>query len=152
MGGIMLRWLTLTAAIVAAAYLLDGIRIGSFFSALFAAALLGILNAILRPIALILTLPINVLTLGLFTFVINALMLKMASGVIPGFDVHGFWTAIFGAFLISIISWLLNSFISDKGSVAYINVRHGQGRRRLDDWSDDNKTIDLEDKGDDRWE
>ena len=152
MGGIMLRWLTLTVAIVAAAYLLDGIRIGSFFSALFAAALLGILNAILRPIALILTLPINVLTLGLFTFVINALMLKMASGVIPGFDVHGFWTAIFGAFLISIISWLLNSFISNKGSVAYINVRHGQGRRRLDDWSDDNKTIDLEDKGDDRWE
>ena len=152
MGGIILRWLTLTAAIIAAAYLLDGIRIGSFFSAFFAAALLGILNAILRPIALILTLPINVLTLGLFTFVINALMLKMASGVIPGFDVHGFWTAIFGAFIISIISWLLNSFISDRGSVTYINVGHGQNNRRLDDWHDNNDTIDLEDKGDDRWE
>ena len=155
MGGIIFRWLTLTAAIIAAAYLLDGIRIGSFFSAFFAAALLGILNAILRPIALVLTLPINVLTLGLFTFVINALMLKMASGVIPGFDVHGFWTAIFGALLISIISWLLNSFISDKGSVTYINVRHGRDKdnKRLDDWRDDNDdTIDLEDKGDDRWE
>ena len=82
-------------------------------------------------------------------------MLKMASGVIPGFDVHGFWTAIFGALLISIISWLLNSFISDKGSVTYINVRHGRDKdnKRLDDWRDDNDdTIDLEDKGDDRWE
>ena len=152
MGGIILRWLTLTAAIIAAAYLLDGIRIGSFFSAFFAAALLGILNAILRPIALVITLPINVLTLGLFTFVINALMLKMASGVIPGFDVHGFWTAIFGAFFISIISWLLNSFISDKGSVTYFKVRHEQGSRRLDDWRNDGETIDLEDKGNDRWE
>ena len=153
MGGIILRWLTLTAAIIAAAYLLDGIRIGSFFSAFFAAVLLGILNAILRPIALVLTLPINVLTLGLFTFVINALMLKMASGVIPGFDVHGFWTAILGSLIISIISWLLNSFISDKGSVTYINVRQGKDNRRLDDWHDNtDDTIDLEDKGDDRWE
>lgn len=153
MGGIILRWMTLTAAIIATAYLLEGIRVGSFFSAFFAAALLGILNAILRPIALVLTLPINVLTLGMFTFVINALMLKMASGVIPGFDVHGFWTAIFGSLLISIISWLLNSFISDKGSVTYINIRHGQDKRRLDDWRNNNdNTIDLEDKGDDRWE
>ena len=152
MGGIILRWLTLTAAIIAAAYLLDGIRIGSFFSAFFAAALLGILNAILRPIALVITLPINVLTLGLFTFVINALLLKMASGVIPGFDVHGFWTAIFGAFFISIISWLLNSFISDRGSVTYFKVRPEQGNRRLDDWRNDGETIDLEDKGNDRWE
>ena len=112
MPGILIRWLTTTAAIVATAYLLDNIQVSGFFSALFAAAMLGILNAFFRPIALLLTLPINILSLGLFTFVINALMLKMASGVIPGFSVYGFWTAIFGSFLISVISWLLNSFIS----------------------------------------
>lgn len=152
MNGILLRWLTLTAAIIAAAYLLDGIRISSFFSAVFAAALLGILNAFFRPIALLLTLPINVLSLGLFTFVINALMLKMASGVIPGFDVYGFWTAVLGSLLISIISWLLNSFISDQGSVAYINVPRGHDKRKRVDRHDNDDTIDLEHKGDDRWE
>ena len=152
MNGIVFRWLALTASIIAAAYLLDGIHISGFFAALFAAAILGILNAVLRPIALVITLPINVLTLGLFTFVINALMLKMASGVIPGFDVHGFWTAVFGSLIISIISWLLNSFISDQGSVKYMNVRHEREFRRIGKKHGDNDTIDLENKGDDRWE
>ena len=82
MRGIALRWLTLTGAILLASYLLDGIHVSGFMSAVGAAAILGILNAFFRPIALILTLPINILTLGLFTFVINAVMLKMASGVI----------------------------------------------------------------------
>jgi putative membrane protein len=152
MTGILLRWLTLTVAIIAASYLLDGIQISGFFAAFLAAAILGILNAILRPIALLLTLPINVLTLGLFTFVINALMLKLASGVIPGFNVYGFWTAVFGSLIISIISWLLNSFISDQGSVSYIDVRHRQHYRRTVEKHDSEDTIDLENKGDDRWE
>jgi len=148
MPGILIRWLTTTAAIVATAYLLDGIRVSGFFSAVFAAAVLGILNAVLRPIALLLTLPINILSLGLFTFIINALMLKMASGIIPGFGVYGFWTAIFGSLLISIISWLLNSFISEQGTVASINRK--QGRNTAMGEQDD--TIDLEHKGNNRWE
>ncbi|MDJ0781329.1 MAG: phage holin family protein [Desulfosarcinaceae bacterium] len=129
MRGITLRWLTLTGAILLAAYLFDGIRVSGFFSAVLAAGLLGILNAFFRPIALILTLPINILSLGLFTFVINALMLKMASGVIAGFDVYGFWTAVFGSLFISIISWALNTFISDKGRVDVIDLRHRGGNR-----------------------
>ena len=149
MPGILIRWLTTTAAIVATAYLLDGIQISGFFSAVFAAAMLGFLNAFLRPIALLLTLPINILSLGLFTFIINALMLKMASGVIPGFEVHGFWNAIFGSFLISIISWLLNTFISEKGSVSSINLKQGGSDDRTKEQDD---TIDLEHKGDNRWE
>jgi putative membrane protein len=128
MRGIALRWLTLTGAILMASYMLDGIRVSGFFSALGAAAILGILNAFFRPIALILTLPINILTLGLFTFVINAVMLKMASGVITGFQVHGFWTAIFGALIVSLVSWALNSFISEKGHVEYINLRRRGNR------------------------
>ena len=148
MPGILIRWLTTTAAIVATAYLLDGIRVSGFLSAVFAGAALGILNAFFRPIALLLTLPINILSLGLFTFIINALMLKMASGVIPGFDVYGFWTAIFGSLLISVISWLLNSFISEQGTVTSINIQHGRQTKM----GDPDDTIDLEHKGDNRWE
>jgi len=148
MPGILIRWLTTTAAIVATAYLLDGIQVSGFFPAVFAAAVLGILNAFFRPIALLLTLPINILSLGLFTFIINALMLKMASGLIPGFDVYGFWTAIFGSFLISVISWLLNSFISEQGTVTSINVKRGRNAAM----GDQDDTIDLEHKGDNRWE
>ena len=148
MPGILIRWLTTTGAIVATSYLLDGIHVSGFFPAVFAAAMLGILNAFFRPIALLLTLPINILSLGLFTFIINALMLKLASGVIPGFDVYGFWTAIFGSLLISLISWLLNSFISEQGRFSSINIKQGPGARIKE--QDD--TIDLEHKGDNRWE
>jgi len=148
MPGILIRWMTTTAAIVATAYLLDGIQVSGFFSAIFAGAMLGILNAFFRPIALLLTLPINILSLGLFTFIINALMLKMASGLIPGFEVYGFWTAITGSLLISVISWLLNTFISEQGSVSTINQKQGPDTRiRAND-----DTIDLEHKGDNRWE
>lgn len=148
MAGILIRWLTTTAAIVATAYLLVGIQVSGFFSAVFAAAVLGIFNAVLRPIALLLTLPINILSLGLFTFIINALMLKMASGIIPGFVVYGFWNAVFGSLLISLISWLLNSFIGEKGTLTSIHVQRERAtaKERQDD------TIDLEHKGDNRWE
>lgn len=149
MKGLLIRWLTTTAAIVATSYLLDGIQVGGFLSALFAAALLGILNAFFRPIALLLTLPINLLSLGLFTFIINALMLKMASGVIPGFNVYGFWPAVFGSLLISLISWLLNSFISKQATVtSSIHIQRGPRAKKRTP----NDTIDLEHKGDNRWE
>jgi putative membrane protein len=124
MKGLFLRWLILTVAIIATAYLVGGIQVNGFFSAFFAAAILGILNAFFRPLLLLLTLPLNVLTLGLFTFVINAIMLLMASGVIPGFEVHGFWSAVFGSLLISIISWFLTSFIGNRGTVDYIDLKH----------------------------
>ena len=131
MKGIFVRWLILTGAIIIASYLLDGIRVSGFFPAFFAAAILGILNAFLRPIVIILTLPINILSLGLFTFLINVFMLKMASGVIPGFDVFGFWSAVFGSLLISSVSWVLSSFVNAQGTVQYIDLKY---------------------KGDNRWE
>lgn len=134
MVGLFIRWLILTVAIIFAAYLLDGIHMRNFFSAFLAAAALGILNALFRPILIILTLPINILSLGLFTFVINALLLKMASGIISGFDVHGFWTAVFGSLIISLVSWLLTSFINERGHVEYVDY------------------IDMKKKDGDRWE
>jgi putative membrane protein len=121
--GILIRWLILTIAILITAYLIDGIQVAGFFSALFAAAILGLLNAFFRPILLILTLPINILSLGLFTFIINAMLLKMVSGLISGFNVYGFWPAVFGSLFVSLVSWLLTSFIDKRGKVEYIDLR-----------------------------
>jgi len=129
MKGIFIRWLILTAAIMVASYVIDGIQVKSFFTALFAAAILGILNAFFRPILIILTLPINILSLGLFTFIINAMLLKMASGVISGFEVYGFWSAIFGSLLISLVSWALSSFINEQGRMEYIDLKKKDGDR-----------------------
>ncbi len=148
MSGILIRWLTATGAIILTAYLLSGIHVEGFLTAFLAAAMLGILNALFRPIALLITLPINVLTLGFFTFVINALMLKMASGVISGFDVHGFGSAIVGSLMISAISWLLNSFIDKHGTWRYINL--GPKTDSVD--TAQNHTIDLKRKNGDHWE
>ncbi len=133
MKGILIRWFILTLAILLSAYVIDGIIVTGFFPALLAAAVLGILNAFFRPILLILTLPVNILTFGFFTFVINALLLKMASGVITGFDIRGFWAAVLGALVISVVSWLLNSFVSGQGRVGPSEVidlkRRGDGGR-----------------------
>jgi putative membrane protein len=123
MHGFFIRWLILTASIIITSYVMDGIYVRSFFSAFFAAAALGILNAVFRPIFIVLTLPITVLTLGLFLFAVNAIMLMMASGLISGFEVRGFWSAVFGSLLISLISWFLTSFISEKGSIQYIDLK-----------------------------
>lgn len=123
MSGLLFRWSILTLSIVAAAYLIEGIQVSSFFTALFAAALLGILNALFRPILILLTLPINILSLGLFTFVINALLLLMVSGVIGGFSVSGFWPALLGSVIISLVSWVLTALVSDKGKVEVITLK-----------------------------
>jgi putative membrane protein len=115
MKGLIVRWLILTIAILSAAYFIQGVHISSFAAAFFAAALLGVLNALFRPVLILLTLPINILTLGLFTFVINALLLKITAALIPGFELQGFWPAILGALVISIVNWLLHILIADSG-------------------------------------
>ena len=141
MAHLLVRWLTLTAAILVSAYLIDGIRVAGFFSALCAAALLGIFNAVLRPIFLLLTLPVNLLSLGLFTFVINAVLLKLVSGLIRGFDVHGFWPALTGALVISLVSWLLG-----------VAMRGRHAPQPPPKRPDENGVVDLQDKGNNRWE
>jgi putative membrane protein len=129
MASILIRWFVLTGSITVASYLLQGIRINDPFSAVLAAAVLGLLNVFIRPVLILLTLPINILSLGLVTFLINALMLKMVSFVIPGFEVHGFWTAVGGSLIISVVSWLLNRFLRDVGSRKkpdYIDMNRGE--------------------------
>lgn len=130
MKGLFIRWLILTLSILAAAYLFEGIEVTSIASAIFAAAVLGILNAFFRPLLILLTLPINLLTLGLFTFVVNALMLMLTSSIISGFHVQGFWSAVFGSLVISLVSWLLTSVVNDEGRIEVIELR----RRGKDRW------------------
>lgn len=122
MHGFLIRWLILTTSIIITSYLMDGIYVKGFFSAFFAAAFLGILNAFFRPVLFILTLPITIVTLGFFTFVLNAIMLLMVSGLVSGFGVKGFWSAVFGSLLISLVSWFLTSFISERGKIQYIDL------------------------------
>ncbi len=136
MKGLVVRWLILTVAIILASYLIDGIRVSGFLCAFFTAAVLGILNVFFRPILIVLTLPINILSLGLFTFVINALLLMMASGVISGFEVRGFWSAVFGSLIISIVNWILSSFVNDQGRIERVKYDY----------------LDLEKGDDDTWE
>ncbi len=105
---ILLKWLINALALLITAYFVKGIQVTGASSLILAAALLGILNAFIRPILIILTLPINIITLGLFTLIINGAMLWFVSLIIKGFVIHGFWPAIIGALIISLVSWLFN--------------------------------------------
>ena len=111
MGSLLLRWLLSALALLAVAYLYPGVRVDSFFAAAVAALALGFANAILRPILVVLTLPVTIVTLGLFLFVINALLFWLVAELVQGFTVTGFWAALIGSVLYSVItlvtSWLL---------------------------------------------
>jgi len=109
----IVRWVVNALAVMLAAYLVPGVSVRDFWSALIAAIVIGLVNAIVRPLAIILTLPINIITLGLFTLVINALMFWLASSIVPGFKVDGFWPAFGGALVFWAVSWLSNAFLKE---------------------------------------
>jgi len=108
---LLTRWLVIAVAILLASIILPGIRVESLTTAIIAAAILGIINTFLRPVLLILTLPLTILTLGIFTFVLNAFMLLLVAYFVPGFEIDGFFSAFLGALIISIVSWIANRFI-----------------------------------------
>lgn len=108
---LILLWLLNALALLAVAYLMPSIKVTSFASAMIAALVLGLVNAVLRPLLILLTLPVTLLTLGLFLFVLNGLMFWLAGSLIEGFVVGGFWPAMFGAILYSIFSSLLASLL-----------------------------------------
>jgi len=113
---IFLTWLISALALLISAWLIPGVYIAGFGSALLAALILGAINAVIRPILIILTLPINILTLGLFTFVINALMVALAAYILPGFSIANFWIAIIFSIILMIITSIMQSLIKEKGS------------------------------------
>ncbi|MGE0387526.1 MAG: phage holin family protein [Gammaproteobacteria bacterium] len=104
-------WLVNAVALLAVSYLMPSIRVDNFWSALVAALVLGLVNAVIRPLLVLLTLPVTVLTLGLFIFVINGLLFWMVGSFIVGFHVGGFWSGVFGAILYSLVSWLLSALV-----------------------------------------
>jgi putative membrane protein len=106
---LLTKWLLSAAALLLVAYLYQGVEVRSFTAALIAALVIGLLNAVVRPILVILTLPVTVLTLGLFLFVINALMFWAAASLLDGFEVRGFVAALIGSLIYSVIGMVIES-------------------------------------------
>ena len=121
--GFLLRVVANALAIFLAASIVPGIEIRGVLAALGAGLVLGLVNAVVRPILVLLTLPLTLVTLGLFLFVLNGLCLLLTSLLVKGFEVHGFWAAIFGALIVSVVSWLLTTFLSDRGRIVVITRR-----------------------------
>jgi putative membrane protein len=107
----LIGWLLNAIALLAVAYLLPSIHVASFGAALIAALVLGLVNTLIRPVLVVLTLPVTLLTLGLFLLVINGLLFWLVGNLLDGFSVGGFWPGVFGALLYSLISWLLGSLL-----------------------------------------
>ena len=138
MPGILIRWLITTLAIMMVPYLVSGVRLDSFGSALLAAAILGVLNAVVRPVLLLLTLPLTIVTLGLFILVINALMFQLAGALVSGLHVASFWSAFFASIIVSLVSWIMSFMVAGGGGETTvlvkrwdntIDMRRGKGGR-----------------------
>lgn len=127
--GLIFRWLLNALGLLLVSWMFDGIHVNGIGWALIAAFFLGILNAVIRPLLIILTLPITFLTMGLFILVVNALMLWLTGSLLAGFQVDGFWTAMGGAIILSLISMAANSFVADKGGIEVIDLRRGPSGR-----------------------
>jgi putative membrane protein len=125
MTGFLLRAAIVALGLWLATYLLPGLHFDSPGYLLAAALLLGIVNAIVRPVAVVLTLPLTLLTLGLFLLVVNAAMLGLVAALLSGFQISGFWTAVGGALIVSITGWIASGLIGNNGKLEVM------GRRRL---------------------
>lgn len=108
----LLKWLISAIALIAITKLVTGFHVDTFYSALIAALIIGLLNALIRPVLILLTLPVSIMTLGLFTFVINALLIWFTSSIVKGFSVDGFWPALMAALILwaisTVTSWALH--------------------------------------------
>ena len=124
MTAFVIRWLVTTIAVLVAAHLIPGIGYDGWGALLGASLLLGIINAFVRPVLLLLSLPFIIITMGLFIFVINALLLLLVSKIVPAFHVAGFWSAFFGAIIISLVSWILSSFFRGSDGKIHVITHH----------------------------
>ena len=111
---LLLVWLLNALSLLAVAYLIPSVRVESFYVALVTALLLAVVNTLIRPVLVLVTLPINILTLGLFTFVINALLFWFVASFVEGFRVGGFWSAFWGALAYSVISTLASGLLAPR--------------------------------------
>jgi len=125
----IIRWIITTLAVFAAAWLLPGISVDCTGTAVGAALLLGILNAFVRPVLLLLSVPLIIVTLGLFILVINALMLYWVPTFVPGFRVDSFGSAFWGAIIIGLISWILSAFFRGSDGRVHVLTHHTQPKQ-----------------------
>jgi putative membrane protein len=123
MAGFILRGLVAALGLWAASEMFDGIVINSAATLIMAGLLLGVVNAIVRPIAVVLSLPALLFTLGLFLLVINAAMVGLVALMLPGFHIGGFWTAVGASIVVSVVSWIASWFIGSRGRVEIIRTR-----------------------------
>lgn len=123
MTGFLVRALISALGLWLASELVSGIDVAGVGTLIAAALLLGVVNAIVRPVLFLLTLPITVITLGLFLFVLNAAMLGLVALLLPGFHIDGFWSAVLGAIIVSIVGWIASWFIGPKGRIEAVAVR-----------------------------
>ncbi len=121
----ILRLLFNALGLLLIAELIDGITVDNFYAAIIASIILGILNIVIKPILLILTLPITIVTLGLFSFVINGALFLFAASFIEGFSVNNFWYAILGSLLMSVVSTIGNRWINQESTKQKIEYREG---------------------------
>lgn len=108
---LLLVWLINALCLLAVAHLVPGVHVVNFTSALIAALVLGLINTFIKPVLSLLTLPVTILSLGLFSFVLNALMFGLAAYFLSGFNVDGFWAALFGALVFGLLSWIANAIL-----------------------------------------
>jgi len=120
----LIRWLVTTIAVFAAEKIIPGIHCHSAGALLGASLLLGIINAFVRPILLLLSIPFIIVTMGFFILVVNALMLMLVAQIIPSFSVDGFWSAFFGSIVISLVSWILSSFFRSSDGKFHTITHH----------------------------
>lgn len=124
MTAFLIRWLVTTIAVFAAEKILPGIHCNSAGALLGASLLLGIVNAFVRPILLLLSIPFIIVTMGFFILVVNALMLMLVAQIVPSFSVDGFWNAFFGSIVISLVSWILSSFFRTSDGKIHTITHH----------------------------
>jgi putative membrane protein len=110
---LLLVWILNAIALLAVAYLYPGVQVQDWKAAAIAALVLGLVNTLVKPVLVILTLPVTIVTLGLFLIVLNALLFWAVASIVPGFHVSGFWAAVLGAILYSVIGWLLSLLLPD---------------------------------------
>ena len=123
MRGFIARFAINLLLLALVARMFEGIQVDGVLSLIFAGIILGLLNAFLRPILILITLPLTILSIGIFIFVINALMLYITSAMVTGFSVDNFWTALGAALVYSALSLLSTMFLSDKGRIEAIHIR-----------------------------
>lgn len=139
MPGIIVRWIVTTIAVLVVPHIVSGVTVESATTAVLAGLILGILNALVRPVLIILTLPLTIVTLGIFILVINALMFQLAGALVPGLHVASFWSAFFASIVVSIVSWLASLIVAGGGGERTVIVRRGRN------------SVDMQRGDDGRW-